>query len=80
VPLRRATGREVTPRLIPFGRTDGEQRQILETIAAVAETGEVSFDLTHGFRHLGIVGMLSAFMLERFGIVMSVRCGTGHST
>jgi hypothetical protein len=27
----------------------------------------VSFDLTHGFRHLAIVGMLSAFMLERIG-------------
>jgi CRISPR-associated DxTHG motif protein len=29
----------------------------------------VSFDLTHGFRHLGMVGMLSAFMLERIGRV-----------
>src|SRR6202035_5992569 len=29
--------------------------------------GEVSFDLTHGFRHLGMVGMLSAVMLERIG-------------
>jgi CRISPR-associated Csx2 family protein len=29
--------------------------------------GELSFDLTHGFRHLGMLGMLSAFMLERIG-------------
>jgi CRISPR-associated Csx2 family protein len=65
--LRRAAGREVVPRLIPFGRTDDEQREILETISGVAGHGQVSFDLTHGFRHLGMVGMLSAFMLERIG-------------
>jgi CRISPR-associated Csx2 family protein len=65
--LRRATAREVVPKLIPFGRTDGEQREILETIAGVVASDEVSFDLTHGFRHLGMVGMLSAFMLERIG-------------
>jgi CRISPR-associated Csx2 family protein len=65
--LRRAAGCDVEPKLIPFGRTDGEQRQILQIIAAVVGTGEVSFDLTHGFRHLGMVGMLSAFMLERIG-------------
>jgi CRISPR-associated Csx2 family protein len=65
--LRRGVGIEVVPKLIPFGRTDDEQRGILETIAAVVATGTVSFDLTHGFRHLGMVGMLSAFMLERIG-------------
>jgi CRISPR-associated Csx2 family protein len=63
--LRRAAGGEVLPRLIPFGRTDVEQREILEMVSGVVGQGEVSFDLTHGFRHLGIVGMLSAFMLER---------------
>jgi CRISPR-associated Csx2 family protein len=65
--LRRAAGCEVAPRVIPFGRTDAEQRDILETISSVVGRGEVSFDLTHGFRHLGMVGMLSAFMLERIG-------------
>jgi CRISPR-associated Csx2 family protein len=65
--LRRAVGRDVMPRLIPFGRTDEEQHEILQTIAAVVGDGKVSFDLTHGFRHLGMVGMLSAFMLERIG-------------
>jgi CRISPR-associated Csx2 family protein len=59
--------RELVPRLIPFGRTEAEQRGILETISAVVGPGAVSFDLTHGFRHLGMVGMLSAFMLERIG-------------
>jgi CRISPR-associated Csx2 family protein len=65
--LRRGAGREVVPKLIPFGRTDGEQRTILETIGAVVASGAVSFDLTHAFRHLAMVGMLSAFMLERIG-------------
>jgi CRISPR-associated Csx2 family protein len=65
--LRRGAGREVVPRLIPFGRTDSEQRDILETVSGAVGQGEVSFDLTHGFRHLGMVGMLSAFMLERIG-------------
>jgi CRISPR-associated Csx2 family protein len=67
--LRRAAGCEVAPRLIPFGRTEAEQRDILATIAAVVDGDEVSFDLTHGFRHVAIVGMLSAFMLERIGKV-----------
>jgi CRISPR-associated Csx2 family protein len=67
--LRRAVGRQIATRLIPFGRTDSEQRDILETISAVTGDADVSFDLTHGFRHLGMVGMLSAFMLERIGRV-----------
>jgi CRISPR-associated Csx2 family protein len=67
--LRKAAGRQVAARLIPFGRTDGEQRDILETISAVVGDDDVSFDLTHGFRHLGMVSMLSAFMLERIGRV-----------
>jgi CRISPR-associated Csx2 family protein len=70
--LARAAGREVAPRLIPFGRTEEEQSQILDTIAKAVGSAEASFDLTHGFRHLGMVGMLSAFMLERIG-KLSVR-------
>ena len=65
--LQRAAGRDVVPRLIPFGRTEDEQREILEASARVVGGDDVSFDLTHGFRHLAIVGMLSAFMLERIG-------------
>ncbi len=65
--LRRAAGCELVPRLIPFGRTEEEQRAILAAIAAIVDRGAVSFDLTHGFRHLGMIGMLSAFMLERIG-------------
>ena len=54
------------PQLIPLGQDAGEQYKILDAIAkAVPKKGTVSFDLTHGFRHLGMVGFLSAFMLER---------------
>ena len=65
--LKSGVGRDVRPCLIPYGRDAEEQKAILETIARVVPKGEVSFDLTHGFRHLGMVGFLSAFMLERIG-------------
>lgn len=65
--LTRTVGRAVSPRLIPYGRNPDEQNTILQTIAEVVPKGTVSFDLTHGFRHLGMVGFLSAFMLERIG-------------
>lgn len=51
---------------IPFGRSDAEQREILDAIAeSAAGADEVHIDLTHGFRHLGMLGMLSAFVIER---------------
>lgn len=65
--MKRATGRTVTPRLIPFGKDANEQYAILQVISDAVREGDVSFDLTHGFRHLGMVGFLSAFMLERVG-------------
>lgn len=64
--MSQAIRRKVIPQLIPFGRDDAEQYSILSSIAeAVPSGGKVSFDVTHGFRHLGMVGFLSAFMLER---------------
>jgi len=39
--------------------------EILHTVAAAIPEGRVSFDLTHGFRHLAALGLLSAFFLER---------------
>ncbi|MGQ9862430.1 MAG: TIGR02221 family CRISPR-associated protein [Thiobacillaceae bacterium] len=65
--LSRAAGRTVHARLIPYGRNPEEQNAILETIDKVVPKGSVHFDLTHGFRHLGMIGFLSAFMLERIG-------------
>lgn len=64
--MKRAVGCNVLPRLISFGKNADEQYEILDAVAnAVPKKGTVSFDLTHGFRHLGMVGFLSAFMLER---------------
>ena len=64
--VEQAVGGPVSPRLIPFGRDEEEQYRILETVADAGPVkGSISFDLTHGFRHLGMVGFLSAFMLER---------------
>ncbi len=63
--MQRALKIDVRPRLIPYARDAAEQRVILETIQSCVPPGRVSFDLTHGFRHLGMVGLMSAFMLER---------------
>ena len=56
----------VRPILIPAAREEGEQYAILEAIdKAVVHNSKLHFDVTHGFRHLGMVGFLSSFMLER---------------
>ena len=58
---------KVVPLLIPFGKNEEEQYKILSIIAENVLDGSVSLDLTHGFRHLGMIGFLSAFMLARIG-------------
>ena len=65
--MTRGAGRTVVPRRIPFGKDEKEQYNILKLIADSLGTTDVSisFDVTHGFRHLGMVGFLSAFMLEQ---------------
>jgi len=65
--VQRAVARPVRLRLIPFGRDAAEQRQILECIEQAAGHGEVSIDVTHGFRHLPMLSLVSAFVLERLG-------------
>ena len=56
---------EVVPRLIPFGKNETEQYKILDVIANSVPEGTINFDLTHGFRHFGMIGFLSVFMLAR---------------
>ncbi len=58
---------EVVPIIIPFGKIESEQYKILNYIADENNTpdGQVSLDLTHAYRHFGMIGFLSAFMLER---------------
>ncbi|WP_028324735.1 TIGR02221 family CRISPR-associated protein [Desulfatirhabdium butyrativorans] len=68
----RAFGCPVRMRLIPYCRDETEQIAILKTIADVTPKGRVSFDLTHGFRHLGMVGFMAAFMLERISDATTV--------
>ena len=60
-----AVGCNVVPRLIPFGRDEIEQYNILDVVAESVPGGRLDFDLTHGFRHFGMIGFLSAFMLAR---------------
>ncbi len=64
--MGQAMNASVEPKLIPNARDEAEQHAILEAVdAAAGGNTELHFDLTHGFRHLGMVGFLSAFMLER---------------
>lgn len=62
--VERALGLPCTLRLIPYGRDSQEQTEILRVIADAVPKGQVSLDVTHGFRHLAAVGLLSAFFLE----------------
>lgn len=61
----RRLGCKVDLRIIPYGRDAEEQNAILQTIAQAVPKGRVVMDLTHGFRHLAALGLLSAFFLER---------------
>ena len=64
--MAEAMNAEARPTLIPDARDEAAQYAILEAVDnAVAASSELHFDLTHGYRHLGMVGFLSSFMLER---------------
>ena len=63
--MSQAVNREIVPCLIPFGKNESEQYHILDVIAEHVQEGKVNFDLTHGFRHFGMIGFLSTFMLAR---------------
>ena len=63
--MGRAMNAVVRPTLVAAARDESEQYAILKAIdAAVVQNGDLDFDLTHGFRHLGMVGFLSSFMLQ----------------
>ena len=65
--MSKSIGCKVIPLIIPFGKNEADQYKILDFIADNDNIpdGDVSLDLTHGFRHFGMIGFLSAFMLER---------------
>lgn len=56
---------QVVPCLIPFGKDESQQYEILSVIADNVPESGVDFDLTHGFRHFGMIGFLSTSMLAR---------------
>lgn len=52
-------------RLIPYGRDAGGQMEVLETIAREVEAGDrLVLDVTHAFRHLPMLALMSALHLE----------------
>jgi len=52
-------------RIIPFGRDQKEQVEILRAMSEHVESGdEVNMDLTHGLRHLPMLGLLSSLYLR----------------
>lgn len=63
--VERALGLPCTLKLIDYGRDTTGQAQILSTIATTVPAGRVAIDLTHGFRHLAAIGLLSAFFLKQ---------------
>jgi CRISPR-associated Csx2 family protein len=63
--IESAIGKHCTIQLIDYGRDQREQLAILEAIAGAVPKGRVTLDITHGFRHLAALGLLSGFFLER---------------
>ncbi len=72
--LQESIAHEVVLRLIPNGQSDEEQIGILHVIADTLgkQQTNIHIDITHGFRHLAIIGFLSAAMLERLRAQLSV--------
>ncbi len=62
--VERALGLPCALRLIDYGKDSDGQIRILEAIAESVPKGRVTVDLTHGFRHLAAIGLLSAFFME----------------
>lgn len=59
-------GCPVEMKIIPYARNTDEQIAILSTIAAqVPAQQAVIMDVTHGFRHLPMLGLIAAHYLER---------------
>jgi CRISPR-associated Csx2 family protein len=57
--------RRVSPRVIPYGRDNREQIAVLQKTADLVEQGDrVSMDISHGFRTLPMLGLMSALFLK----------------
>ncbi len=63
--LSECVGIPIHLNLIPYGQDEAEQIEILRALAAhVARHDEVVLDVTHGFRHLPMLGLISALYLR----------------
>lgn len=63
--VRKNLGCEVDLVVIPYGKTETEQIEILQLMAdQVPENASVSLDVTHGFRHLPMLALMSALHLR----------------
>lgn len=63
--VEQSLGRRCLLRLIPYGRDEKQQVKILRHMAQdVAPGDQVYLDLTHGLRHLPMLGLLSALYLR----------------
>jgi CRISPR-associated Csx2 family protein len=63
--LAHRLGCEVRLEIIPYAHDPAEQVALLRIMAAHVETGDrVHLDVTHGFRHLPMLGILSALHLR----------------
>lgn len=63
----------ITLRTIPFARDDQEQTAILQQMADCVHDGDtVSLDITHGFRTLPMLGLVSAMFLKQ---IKKIRIG-----
>ena len=65
-PLSAAIGCDVRLVLIPYARDADEQAAVLEVMSQYVDAGEtVDLDITHGYRHLPMLGLLAALYLRR---------------
>ena len=63
--LSESFGKTFECKFIPSGITGDEQKEILQVINSVGEKGDtVHLDVTHGFRHLPMLEMMSAFLMK----------------
>ncbi len=63
--LKQCLGIDCQLNLIPYGDTPQAQVEILQTMSSgIAKGDQVSLDLTHGLRHLPMLGLLSAMYLQ----------------
>lgn len=65
VEVSKQLGRNCQLKLIPYGINQNEQVEILKIIASdIQPCDKVSLDLSHGLRHLPMLGLLSAMYLQ----------------